>query len=126
MTSFCGCMTAKGGQYSDMLEGLFGSLDAERILLFIAARQKGYGREIATFWSASLSGIQKLLDRLEVGGVLTSHTVGRTRVYEWNPRWPFRGEVQALMDKAILHLPSADRKRLQENRQRPRRRGKPL
>jgi len=109
-----------------MLEGLLGSLDVERVLLFLAGRGSGYGREIAGFWGASLSGIQKAFDRLEQGGVLVSRPVGRTRVYEWNPRWPFAAELQALLDRALGHLPESDRRRLMENRRRPRRRGKPL
>ena len=109
-----------------MLEGLLGSQDVERALLFIAGRGKGYGQEIADFWSTYIRGIQRALDRLENGGALVSEKVGRTRVYRWNPRWPFRPELQALLDKAITFLPDADRRRLVENRRRPRRRGKPL
>lgn len=112
--------------YGAMLEGLLGSVDAERALLFIAGRGSGYGKEIADFWGATLSSIQKILDRLETGGVLVSHSVGRTRVYEWNPRWPFTEELQALLAKALNYLPEMDRQRLRENRRRPRRRGKPL
>ena len=109
-----------------MLEGLLGSVDAERALLFIAGRGAGYGTEIADFWGATLSSVQKSLDRLEAGGLLVSRTVGRTRVYEWNPRWPFNDELQALLAKALNYLPEEDRQRLLENRRRPRRRGKPL
>ena len=112
--------------HGGMLEGLLGSVDAERALLFIAGRGSGYGKEIADFWGATLSSVQKILDRLERGGVLISQRVGRTRVYEWNPRWPFTEELQALLDKALTYLPAADRQRLLENRRRPRRRGKPL
>jgi hypothetical protein len=108
-----------------MLEYLLGSADAERALLFLAERRSGYGREIAAFWDTSVSGIQRQLDRLEAGGVLQGQAVGRTRVYSWNPRWPMRDELQALLAKASGFLPDDQRQRLREDRRRPRRRGKP-
>lgn len=108
-----------------MLEHLLGSADAERVLFFLAARQHGYGREIADFWSARVSGIQRQLDKLEAGGVLIASAVGRTRVYEWNPRWPLHDDLLALLHKGMAFLPEDLRVRLTDNRRRPRRRGKP-
>ncbi len=107
-----------------MLDGLL-STDAQRVLLFLAARQRGYGREIAAFWPSRITGIQRQLDLLEVGGVLVSSPVGRTHVYEWNPRWPARSELLALLQRVIAFLPDDLRARLLDNRRRPRRRGKP-
>jgi predicted ArsR family transcriptional regulator len=108
-----------------MLAGLLGSDDAERILLFLAARERGYGREIASFWHTSLNGVQRQLDKLEASGILISVTVGRTRVYTWSPRWPFIGELKALLTKALGFLPEELGKRLLDDRRRPRRRSKP-
>jgi len=109
-----------------MLEGLLGSQDAERVLLFLAERGEGYGQQIADFWGSRIQGVQRQLDKFENAGALVSETVGRTRVYRWNPRWPFQDELRALLTKAIGFLPEAERQRLQLNRRRPRRRGKPL
>lgn len=109
-----------------MLEGLLGSDDAERVLLFMAARERGYGREIASFWDTNLYGIQRQLDKFEAGGLLIGESVGRTRVYTWSPRWPFREDLKALLAKAISLLPADIQQRLTESRRRPRRRGKPL
>jgi hypothetical protein len=109
-----------------MLEGLLGSQDGERVLLFLAERNQGYGKEIADFWNTRIQGVQRQLEKFESGGLLISETVGRTRVYRWNPRWPFQEELLALLRKAIGFLPEADRDRLQLDRRRPRRRGKPL
>ena len=109
-----------------MLEGILGSDDAERVLLYITERGSGYGREMADFWGRSVYGIQRQLDKFEAGGVLVGESVGRTRVYTWSPRWPFTEELKTLLSKAIQFLPDKDRKRLQENRRRPRRRSKPL
>jgi predicted ArsR family transcriptional regulator len=109
-----------------MLMGLVGSEDAERVLLFIQSRERGYGREIAAFWGTTQTGVKRQLERLESAGVLSSQPVGRTRVYTWSARYPFAKELQALLARAIAFLPSAERERLTMNRRRPRRTGKPL
>jgi predicted ArsR family transcriptional regulator len=109
-----------------MLQSLLGSDDAERVLLFLTDRGSGYGREIAEFWGTSVSGIQRQLDKLEAGGVIEGKMVGRTRVYTWNQCWVFQDELAQLLKKAVSFLSEKDRARLQENRRRPRRRGKPL
>lgn len=109
-----------------MLEGLLGSDDAERVLLFLAARERGYGREIAAFWHTRINGVQRQLDKLEAGGILIASTVGRTRVYTWSPRWPFSDELKALLVKALGFLPDELSKRLVTDRRRPRRRSKPV
>ena len=109
-----------------MLEPLLGSLNAERVLLFILAREEGYASEMAAFFHTNLYGIQRQLDKLEVGGVLASKRVGRTRLYRFNPRYSFRKEVTALLKKALSFYPSDEQERLLIVRRRPRRRGKPL
>lgn len=109
-----------------MLEPLLGSVNAERCLVFILAREQGYASEIAKFFDTDLSGIQKQLDKLETGGVLASYQVGRTRLYRFNPRYSFLRELQALLNKALGFYPAEEQERLRIVRKRPRRRGKPL
>ena len=109
-----------------MLEPLLGSTNAERVLLFITARSEGYAREIATFFDTGLYGIQKQLEKFENGGVLASRLVGRTRLYSLSPRYAFRRELQALLDKALTFYPEEEQARLRVVRRRPRRKGKPL
>jgi hypothetical protein len=109
-----------------MLEPLFGSQYREKALIFILARQSGYAAEIAHFFSTDISQIQKQLDGLEAGGVLVSQTVGRTRLYEFSPRYPFLKELKGLLDKALFYYPGSMKEQLVLNRRRPRRLGKPL
>ena len=109
-----------------MLEPLLGSTNAEYVLVFLLAREEGYATEIARFFETNLYGVQRQLDRLEAGGILVSHKVGRTRVYTFNPRYPFLEELKALLEKALTFYPEEKRARLLFNRRRPRRRGKPL
>ncbi len=109
-----------------MLEAILGSLSSERVLVFILARKEGYAREIARYFETNLAQIQKQLDKLELAGVLVSRTAGRTRLYEFNPRYVFLNELRALLEKAITFYPPEERDRLIMVRRRPRRRGKPL
>lgn len=109
-----------------MLEALLGSQSRERVLIFIFARQRGYATEIARFFKTRLFSIQNQLDRLEREGVLISELSGRTRLYQFNPRYAFLAELEALLDKALSMYPESERQDLLLNRRRPRRRGKPL
>ena len=109
-----------------MLEPLLGSVNAERCLVFILARDEGYASEIARFFDTDLYGIQRQLDKLETGGVLASYTAGKTRLYRFNPRYSFLRELRALLDKALTFYPPDQQERLRIVRRRPRRRGKPL
>jgi hypothetical protein len=109
-----------------MLEPLLGSKSRERVLVFLRARYEGYAREMARFFETDLVQIQKQLDRLEFAGVLVGRSAGRTRLYTFNPRYPFLDELAALLDKALQFYPTDQRDALFMNRRRPRRRGKPL
>jgi predicted transcriptional regulator len=107
-----------------MLEPLLGSKSSEKVLIFIEVLGEGYAREISRFFGTALNPIQKQLDKLEIGGILVSFTKGRTRIYTFNPRYPFLRELRAILDKALTFYPEEERERLIMNRRRPRRRGK--
>lgn len=55
-----------------------------------------------------------------------SHLVGKTRVYEWNPRYLFLPELRAMLEKALTRLPGSIQEKYFRERMRPRRKGKPL
>lgn len=109
-----------------MIEVLLGSEYAEKVLVFVMARGKGYASEMADFYDTDLVTIQNQLQKFENGGVLVSFKVGRTRVYEFNPAYAFLAEIKALLDKALSFYPAEEIERLKMNRRRPRRTGKPL
>jgi hypothetical protein len=109
-----------------MLASLLGSVNKERVLVFLAARGRGYSREIARFFDAPLSPVQNAVEKLEAAGVLVSRTVGSTREYELNPRYPARAELGTLLNRALSLYPSTLRNELVLARSRPRRKGKPL
>ena len=124
ITNLVGYITQHIG--ATMLESLLGSLNSERVLLFMLAREEGYATEIARFFETDLYAIQRQLDKLERGGVLVSRKAGRTLLYTFNPRYPFLAELKALLEKALSFYPPEVQERLLMNRRRPRRRGKPL
>jgi predicted ArsR family transcriptional regulator len=109
-----------------MLIPLLGTENCERVLIFLLTRNEGYAREIAHFFDTNLYAIQRQLDKLESGGVLVSRMVGRTRLYQFNPRYPFLNELKQLLEKALSFYPEEVRENLVMNRRRPRKRDKPL
>lgn len=109
-----------------MLTPLLGTENSERVLIFLLTRDNGYAREIAQFFDTNLYAIQRQLDKLEAGSVLISRTVGRTRLYQLNPRYAFLKELKQLLEKAFSFYPEEMREDLLMNRRRPRRRDKPL
>lgn len=109
-----------------MLEYLLGSKNKERVIFYIFTRKEGYASEIASFYKTDLTPIQNQLNKLEIGNILVSKTVGKTRVFSFNPRYPFLKELSALIQKAIDFIPESERNELTIYRSRPRRSGKPL
>src|SRR3954447_7314971 len=107
-----------------MLGNLLGSVNKERVLVYLAARERGYAREIARFFKATLFPVQNALDGLEAAGALVSRVVGTTREYAFNPRYPAKDELAALVRRALDLYPGNLREQLLMNRTRPRRRGK--
>jgi hypothetical protein len=109
-----------------MLDLIFGSATAEKVLLYLERYEEGYAQAIAdTFDGVSVSMVQQQLARFERAGLLASVLKGRTRLFLWNPRYPFLAEVRALLAKALRALPDSERRRYFSQRRRPRRSGKP-
>ena len=111
-----------------MLEAFFGGKNIEKILFFLLANVTCYASELSKIFGVALSPFQKALDRLEDGGILVSLLVGKTRVYQFNPRYPFLNEFKLFLTKAYEFMPQEFKDRYYEPklRKRPRRKGKPL
>jgi len=108
-----------------MLEPLFESEAKERALLYIYTHGESYPREIARSLGLYINTVQYQLLKLESGGVLYSKLKGRIRLFGFNPRYPFKRELERLLAKALSFVPEADFDRLYRPRLRPRRTGKP-
>jgi len=109
-----------------MLEPLLGSQDAEKALMYLYCLDEGYAREMARTWGVTPSAVQNQLRRLEMAGVVYGRSLGRTRLYRLNPRYPFLAELKALLGRALAFYPEDERQKLVMTRRRPRLAGKPL
>ncbi len=109
-----------------MLEQLFESEAKEKVLFYLHTHGESYPREIARSLGLNVNTVQYQLLKLEGGGVLYSKLRGRIRLFGMNPRYPFKKELEALLEKALAFVPEEERARLYCPRLRPRRTGKPL
>lgn len=111
-----------------MLEYLFGNKNLEKILIYLFLHNKAHATELSRAFGTSLDPIQKTLRKLEEGGLLVSFLEGRTRLFQWNSRYPFLQEIQALAKKSYEFLPTHIQKNCYKltKRKRPRKTGKSL
>ena len=109
-----------------MLEPVLGNGTIERILFTLESYEKVYPTGLSKMFGISVNGIQQQLGRLEIGGVIVSSMVGRTRLYQFNPRYPFLKELRALLKRAMEYLPEKEMQQYYRRRTRPRKKGKQL
>ncbi|MFQ6105045.1 MAG: winged helix-turn-helix domain-containing protein [Candidatus Glassbacteria bacterium] len=109
-----------------MLEPLLGSEKKEKILLYLYTHRDAYAREIAKKLGFYVNTVQNHLLNLEEGGVLYSKLRGKVRLFGINPRYPFKRELEALLEKALTFIPGDEREKFYTPRLRPRRTKKPL
>jgi len=109
-----------------MLEPILGNSTIEKILFTLESYGQVYPLELSKLFNISVNGIQQQMDRLENGGVIVSSMVGRTRLYQFNPRYPFLKELRALVQRAMAFLSEKEIREYYRRRTRPRKRGKPL
>ncbi len=93
-----------------MLEVLCGNKNVQRILIFLFVNGKCYGTQLHRMLKTSLTPIQKALNRLENGGLITSYFEGKTRVYYFNPAYLLLKELEQLLKKAYTLLPAHEKK----------------
>ena len=108
------------------LDAILGNRTAACVLLYIENYGSGYARKIATTYEMPVSVVQDQLRKLEGAGILVSQSVGRTRVFEFNPRSPTVRNLRSFLSEELDTLPNSLTKRFFRERQRPRRTGKPL
>lgn len=111
-----------------MLEALFGNESIERVLFYLLKNRTCYALQLKKQFQSTLSPMQQALLRLEKGGILASTLVGKTRVFQFNPRYLFLEELRSFLERVYATLPEEIKKRYYEApvRRRPRRTGKPL
>lgn len=111
-----------------MLKSIFGGKNVEKVLFFLLIHERCYGQQLSRSFKQALSPFQKVLDRLETGGIAVSFLEGKTRWYQFNPRYPFLQELKAFLTRAYAFVPREIKNQYYEPmiRKRPRRKGKPV
>ncbi len=109
-----------------MLESLLGNSTIEKILFFLETYGQGYPKGISRTFNITVNGIQQQLKRLEDGGIVISSLEGKTRLYRFNPRYPFSNELKLLLCRAMEFLSEKEIEQYYRKRTRPRKKGKPL
>jgi len=109
----------------DMSTSPFGSLTRSRVLMALRLMGTSYARELARVLDGAVNGIQGAIRSLEADGLVVGRDVGRTRVFELNPRYFAASEVRALVDK-LARVDGDLQDRIATLRRRPRRSQKPL
>ena len=108
-----------------MLEGLFGNPVIEKVLFTLFVYGEGYPLGMAKTYDEPVNKFQQQLKRLEDGGIIVSRLVGKVRLYAFNPQYPFKVELQALIARAFEFVPDREKELYYRKRTRPRRKGKP-
>ena len=93
-----------------MLEGLCGNKNVQKILFFLFVNGKCYGTQRHRQLNTPLTPLQKALSRLEKGGLITSYTVGKTKLYQFDPAYPLMNELEQLIKKAYTLLSAEEKK----------------
>jgi hypothetical protein len=111
-----------------MLEHLFGTPIIGRVLFYLLVNEKNYASQMQQAFDLPLSSIQRACARLEQGGILACQSEGKTRIYQFIPRYPSLEELRAFLEKAYACLPPDYKQRSDEplKQARPRRQGKHL
>lgn len=109
-----------------MLEALFESEKKEKILLYLYTHGEAYPMEMARAFGFYINAVQNQLQKLEQGGILYSRLKGKVRLFGFNPRYPFKKELESLLEKILQFVPNKEKERFYMPRLRPRRTGKPF
>ena len=103
----------------------FGGEGRTRVLLALRLLSESYPRELARVLEMPFSSVQKALRSLENDGLVAGRALGRTRVFQLDPRYFAHEELQRLLLR--LTEPEFELKtRVSTLRRRPRRTAKPL
>ena len=109
-----------------MLKSIFGNERKGNILLFIYTNGESYPTEIGRAFGYYLNSVQNQLFNLERDGVVYSKLKGKVRLFGLNPRYPFKQELSAFLEKSLTFVPQEEKERLYTPRLRPRLSRKPL
>lgn len=102
----------------------FGGRTRTLVLLALSLLDESFARELARLLELSLNGVQQALRGLEVDGLVAARWSGRTRLYQLDPRYFARRELESYLQR-LVEAETQLVGRTATLRRRPRRTGKP-
>lgn len=109
-----------------MIETIFGNVTAAKIMLYLFHYGEAYASGISRDMKITLSQVQKQLDKFEEAGILVSKSMGRVRIYTFNPKIAVTKKLKELIQVFYDAIPLEQKEELFAVRRRPRRKGKPV
>jgi DNA-binding transcriptional ArsR family regulator len=103
---------------------IFGSKMRTALLILVAVLEETYPAELARYLRASISSVQRTLDKIEEEQLIATRQ-GVVRLVTLNPLHPAVKELRAFLLRLAEGYPAYEYVR-ESRRRRPRRRGKPL
>ena len=104
---------------------IFGTALRTRVLAALALAGESFPTELARLLGARVFPVQRVIDALELEGLVASRKLGVERRVTLDPRFFAHAEMRALLVK-LGERDAPLWQALSERRSRPRRRGKPL
>ena len=108
------------------LYGIVGNSTAERVLLHLFHYGELHASAIASDYGMAVTQVRRQLERLERAGLLVAKQVGRSRVFQFDPRSPIASALKELIRVVYETLPLCQRQQLFAARRRPRAKDKPV
>lgn len=109
-----------------MLETIFGNPTAAKIMLYLFHYGEAYASGISKDMSITKSQVVKQLNRFEEAGILVSKSLGKVRIYTFNPKLGVTKKLKDLIQVFYDTIPLEEKEILFSARRRPRRKGKPI
>lgn len=103
----------------------FGGAGRTRVLLALRLLSESYPRELARVLDMPFSSVQQALRSLERDGLVAGRSLGRTRVFQLDPRYFAHDDLQRFLLR-LVGPESELTARVAALRRRPRRTAKPL
>ena len=91
------------------LRTLIGSSTRASILLYLSVYKESYPRELTINLRMPLFGVQTQLKNLLRGGVVVVKKDGNRQMFSFNPGYPLRKELLALLGEALATIPPRER-----------------